>query len=109
MKGHHFDGEAGMANMTKSEGGLSVPLWRVVLWGGIAALLVLPLVAMQFTGEVAWGPEDFAFAGILLISAGAIFELAAWKVRDLTGRLVLGAVILGAVLLIWADAAVGVF
>lgn len=95
--------------MTKSGGGHSVPLWRVALWGGIAALLVLPLIAMQFTSEVMWGPEDFAFAGILLIGAAAIFELAAWKVRDLTGRLVLAAVLAGTVLLIWADAAVGVF
>ncbi len=109
MKRHHFDGEAGMTGTTKTKDGPRVPLWRVVLWGVIAALLVLPLVAMQFTGDVDWGPEDFAFAGVLLIGAGAVFELAAWKVRDLTGRLVLGAVILGAVLLIWADAAVGVF
>jgi hypothetical protein len=98
-----------MTGMTKTEDGPKVPLWRVVLWGAIAALLVLPLVAMQFTSEVDWGPEDFAFAALLLVGAGAAFELAAWKVRDLTGRLVLGAVLLGAVALIWADAAVGVF
>jgi hypothetical protein len=103
-----------MTGMTKTsdEGpkdGPSVPLWRVGLWGGIAALLVLPLIAMQFTREVAWGPEDFAFAAILLVGAGALFELAAWKVRDLTGRLVLAAVLLGAVLLVWADGAVGIF
>ena len=98
-----------MTGMTKTEDGPKGPLWRVVLWGAIAALLVLPLVAMQFTSEVDWGPEDFAFAALLLVGAGAAFELAAWKVRDLTGRLVLGAVLLGAVALIWADAAVGVF
>lgn len=98
-----------MTGITKTGGERGVPLWRVGLWGVIAALLVLPLVAMQFTGDVDWGPEDFAFAGILLIGAGAVFELAAWKVRDTTGRLVLGAVILGAVALIWADAAVGLF
>lgn len=109
MKGPHFHDEAEMTGMTKTSNEPSVPLWRVLLWGLIAALLVLPLVAMQFTAEVAWGPEDFAFAGILLISAGAIFELVAWKVRDLTGRLVMAAVLLGVVLLIWADAAVGVF
>jgi hypothetical protein len=109
MKGHHFDGEAEMTGMTKINDEPSVPLWRVLLWSLIAALLMLPLVAMQFTSGVAWGPEDFAFAGILLIGAGAIFELVAWKVRDLTGRLVMAAVLAGAVLVIWADAAVGVF
>ncbi|MDQ8027969.1 MAG: hypothetical protein REJ23_04535 [Brevundimonas sp.] len=96
--------------MTKtSNQGPTVPLWRVALWGGIAALLALPAIAMAFTREVAWGPEDFAFAAILLVGAGALFELAAWKVRDLTGRLVLAAVLIGAVLLVWADGAVGVF
>ena len=98
-----------MADMTKTQGGGGVPLWRVALWGGIAALLVLPLAAMQFTYAVDWGPEDFAFAAVLLIGAGAVFELAAWKVRDLTGRLVLAAVLIGAVVLIWTDAAVGIF
>jgi hypothetical protein len=109
MKGHHFHGEGEMTGMTKTDGGQRFPLWRVAMWGGIAALLLLPAVAMQFTREVAWGPEDFAFAAVLLIGAGGLFELAAWKLRSLTGRLIAAAVILGAVLLIWADAAVGVF
>jgi len=98
-----------MTEMTNKTDGPGVPLWRVILWGGVASLLVLPLVAMQFTAEVDWGPEDFAFAAILLVGAAAAFELAAWKVRDWTGRLVLAAVLAGAVLLIWADAAVGIF
>lgn len=98
-----------MTGMTKSADGPRVALWRVALWSAIAALLVLPLAAMQFTYAIDWGPEDFAFAAVLLIGAGAVFELAAWKVRDLTGRLVLAAVLIGAVVLIWADAAVDVF
>ncbi|WP_240811604.1 hypothetical protein [Brevundimonas sp. M20] len=95
--------------MTRTSDRAGVPLWRVGLWGGIAALLVLPLIAMQFTSEVAWTATDFLFAAILLVGAGALFELAAWKVRDLTGRLVLAAVLIGAVLLVWADGAVGIF
>lgn len=98
-----------MTGMTNTDGGRGQPVWRVALWGGILALLMLPALAMPFTHEVAWGPEDFAFAAILLISAGALFELAAWKLRGLTARLITAAVILGAVALIWADAAVGVF
>ena len=37
-------------------------MWRVALWGTVAALLTLPAVAMQFTHEVQWGPGDFLFA-----------------------------------------------
>ena len=63
------------------------PLWRGVrwlLWAGLAALLLLPLIAMQFTREVAWDAADFAFAGVLLIGAGLIFELAAWRTKKLS-------------------------
>ncbi|RZJ30372.1 MAG: hypothetical protein EON85_05140 [Brevundimonas sp.] len=94
---------------TRSDTVRRMPIWRPFLWGTIAALLALPAIAMLFTREVAWGPEDFAFAAILLISGGALFELAAWKIRDRVGRLVLAALLLGAVALLWAYAAVGVF
>ena len=83
--------------------------WRLAMWGLIAVLLLLPLIAMQFTREVAWDAADFAFAGILLIGAGLIFELAAWRTRTLVWRLAIGGALIFAVLLIWADAAVGVF
>ena len=32
--------------------------WRWLMWGGIAGLLALPAVAMQFTDEVRWGPSS---------------------------------------------------
>ena len=37
---------------------------RIVL--GTAVLLLVPLVAMQFTRQVDWGPGDFLAAGALL-------------------------------------------
>ena len=83
--------------------------WRLAMWTTIAALLLLPLIAMQFTREVAWDAADFAFAGVLLIGAGAIFELASWKVKDLKYRAAIGIALLAAVLLVWADGAVGIF
>lgn len=82
---------------------------RPFMWGAIAVLLALPAIAMQFTHEVAWGSEDFAFAALLLVGAGLIYELAVWKLLTARARWVAGAVIVLAVLGIWADAAVGVF
>jgi len=79
------------------------------MWGLIAGLLLLPLIAMQFTREVAWDAADFAFAGVLLVGAGLIFELVAWRTKTLAWRLAIGGALVFAVLLIWADAAVGVF
>jgi hypothetical protein len=50
--------------------------WRIAAWGGAAVLLLLPLVAMPFSEEVAWDAADFAFAGALVAGVGVIYELA---------------------------------
>jgi len=34
-----------------------------------AGLLLIPLLAMQYTDEVAWGPGDIVIAGALLFGA----------------------------------------
>ena len=83
--------------------------WRVPLWTLITGLLLLPAVAMRFTREVNWTTTDFIFAGVLLIGAGALFEVIAWRVRRPFGRLLAGAAILGLVLVVWVEAAVGIF
>jgi len=63
------------------------------MWGVIAALLVLPAIAMPFTHEVAWGVEDFAFAALILVGAGLLYELAVWKLLTARARMVAGALI----------------
>jgi len=83
--------------------------WRLAGWGAVAALLLLPAVAMQFTRDVAWTANDFAFAAVLLVGAGGLLELTAWKVRDVRYRAAIGLTVLAAVLLVWADGAVGIF
>jgi hypothetical protein len=84
-------------------------LWRVVMWSAIAALLLLPVVAMQFTREVNWGAEDFAMAAALLIGGGGLYEVVARLTRDSRRRTAIGIALVAAVLLIWAEAAVGIF
>lgn len=51
-----------------------------------AFILLLPLVAMQITGEVAWDLADFAFAGALLGGTGLLLELAARKPHKIVYR-----------------------
>ena len=83
--------------------------WRAALWGGLALVLVLPLVAMQFTREVMWGPEDFLFAAILLTGLGLGME-SIFRLRLSPWARAAGAtLILFAFMLIWAEAAVGLF
>lgn len=82
---------------------------RAWLWGALAAPLLAPLVAMQFSGEVKWDQADFAAAAALMIGLGVAVELA-FRLSPCTRTraMEIGAAAL-AVLVIWADAAVGVF
>ncbi len=41
---------------------------------GTILLLLIPLLAMQFTDEVRWGLFDFIFMGILLFGSGLAYE-----------------------------------
>ena len=50
--------------------------WRIAGWGVAAGLILLPLVAMQFTSEVNWTISDFVFAAIMFGSVGLGLELA---------------------------------
>ncbi|MCA0243015.1 MAG: hypothetical protein LCI02_19385 [Proteobacteria bacterium] len=74
-----------------------------------ALLLLVPLIAMRFTGEVAWGPGDFVVAGGLLFGAGTIYSLAAARVSGLRRKLLLAAAVLLGLAIVWAELAVGLF
>lgn len=54
-------------------------VWRIAGWGAAAGLILLPLVAMQFTSEVNWTASDFVFAAIMFGSVGLGLELAVRK------------------------------
>ena len=75
----------------------------------IGSLLLIPLIAMQFTDEVAWSFNDFLIMGILLIATGLGIEFALRMVPNKKNRLIICGIILGAFFLIWAELAVGVF
>jgi hypothetical protein len=83
--------------------------WRLIMWGVAAALLLAPAVAMQVTSEMAWGAEDFLILAAMLLSVCAAFELTVRLTRTPTRRVVVGVVIVGVFLLVWAQLAVGVW
>ena len=83
--------------------------WRLALWGAIAAVLALPALAMQFTREFNWGAEDFAAAALLLGLTGLGLELAARARISRAGRLAIVAGVLGLLLVVWTELAVGIF
>jgi hypothetical protein len=82
-------------------------LWRLALWGGAAAALLLPLVAMRFTDEVRWDGSDFLAMGALLLAACGACELAMRASRDRWARLAVAIAIATAFLTVWVNLAVG--
>jgi hydrogenase/urease accessory protein HupE len=81
----------------------------VIILAIVTILLLIPLIAMQFTNEVSWTGIDFVVMGVLLLSTGLICELVMIKVPQTKYRIALCVVVLGAFLLIWAELAVGIF
>ena len=75
---------------------------------GTAAILLVPLVAMQFTSEVNWTGGDFIVAGVLLAGTGMLVELATSRLRTRKTRMMAGAVIVLGFLFVWAELAVGI-
>lgn len=75
----------------------------------VALLLLIPLIAMQFTDEVNWTLLDFIAAAVLLLGAGLMCELVLRKVKKTKHRIALCFAILAMLLLIWAELAVGIF
>jgi MFS superfamily sulfate permease-like transporter len=76
---------------------------------GVVLLLLLPLIAMQFTAEVNWTPFDFVVAGVLLLGTGLLVEGVLRKVPKREHRILLCAALLSALFLIWVELAVGIF
>ncbi len=75
----------------------------------VPVLLMIPLIAMQFTNEVNWSLSDFIIMGVLLLSTGLICELIIRSVQKSTYRIALCIPVLVMLFLIWAELAVGVF
>jgi len=82
--------------------------WRLAGWSLAALLLLLPLVAMQFTRDVNWSPFDFAFAAVMIGAVGIAFEVAVRATRNTAYRGALAIALAAAFLLVWINAAVGI-
>ncbi len=75
----------------------------------VVLLLLIPLIAMQFTDEVKWTLPDFVVMGVLLLGTGLMCELVLRKVEKIGHRMAICAALLIALFLIWAELAVGLF
>jgi hypothetical protein len=81
---------------------------RPLVWGGAAALLLAPWLAMRFTHEVAWTGGDFMVFGAMLLTACVAFETVT-RVARVPSYLLASMIAIGAAfLLLWANLAVGI-
>lgn len=83
-------------------------LWSIAVWSAAAFLLLLPAVAMRFTGEVDWDETDFIVMGVLLTAACGTYELANRMSRNWAYRGGVGIAVVASFLLIWINLAVGI-
>lgn len=83
---------------------------RLIIILSIATtLLLIPFAAMQFTSEVNWSLFDFIIAVILLYGTGLSIEFVLRKVKQTQFRILISLLILAALVLVWAELAVGIF
>jgi len=84
---------------------LTKSLLRLAL--ATAFLLLIPLVAMQFTKEVNWTASDFVVAGVLLFGTGLTYAVVSRMGNNGSYRLGVGVAVAAGLLLIWGNLAVG--
>ncbi len=97
-----------MTGNAEHGGGRRGSRWRIALWGMAALLLLLPLLAMQFTDEVAWDLADFAIFAAMLVGACGTYELAARMTGNPAYRAGVGVALAAAFALAWVNGAVGI-
>ncbi|MDC8753426.1 hypothetical protein OIK40_02080 [Erythrobacter sp. sf7] len=83
--------------------------FRLVFLALAGLLLAVPLVAMQFTGEVNWGPGDFIVMGAMLALLGTGIDIALRLPASFRLRAALAGLAIAGFLLVWAELAVGIF
>jgi hypothetical protein len=82
---------------------------QMIIIVSVFTLLLIPLVLMQFTQEVAWSLFDFIVMGILLLSIGLGIDFILRKTTNKSKRLLFIALLILAFLLIWGELSVGIF
>ncbi|AVI52408.1 hypothetical protein C5O00_10515 [Pukyongia salina] len=75
----------------------------------VLLILLIPLIGMQFTENIKWGPMDFLVAAVLLFGVGFVLDLTLRKIKKPRSRVLISIAIIVLFLLIWAELAVGVF
>jgi hypothetical protein len=97
-----------MAGAEKTGSGKGGIVRRMAGWLGVTGLILLiPVVAMQFTDEVKWTASDFVFASVMILGVGFAYELAAFR-GNAAYRAAAGVALAAAFFTVWFTGAVGI-
>lgn len=88
---------------------MAIPRQLACVGLGAATILLIPLIAMQFTDEVRWDWFDFLVAGTLLTGVGAAYVLLSSRMSDVAQKVMLAIALAIGLLAVWMELAVGVF
>lgn len=85
-------------------------LYKSIIGPAVATfiLLLVPLIAMQFSNEVKWTVFDFIVAAILLFGTGLSYKLLTAAAKSLTHKAAIIVALGSSLFLIWANLAVGI-
>lgn len=80
---------------------------RPAAWGGAAALILLPLLAMKLARPGSWEVGDLPFAIAFILAVGLAFELAVRTSPGRSCRAGAALALAAGLLTVWGNAAVG--
>ncbi len=75
----------------------------------VGLLLLIPLIAMQFTDEVNWSFFDFIIMGLMLTITSLLIRITLKKFKNSKNRIIFIPIIIIIFFLIWAELGVGIF
>ena len=81
----------------------------LTILGIVVTILLIPLIAMQFTDEVNWQLTDFVIFGGLLLGVGILIDMTLQKLKTSKFKTPIIIAIVILFLLIWAELGVGIF
>jgi hypothetical protein len=89
---------------------MNLSLKRIaVIVSVVAGILLIPLIAMQFSNEVHWTVLDFAVGGFVLLCFGLLLDIILRKVKQMRLKALALSILILSFLLLWAELAVGIF
>ena len=81
----------------------------IALYTLAAGILCIPFFGMQLSDEVKWSGYDFMMAGVMLFGTAIGIDLILRTIEKPSHRILLIVTVVCALLLVWAELAVGIF